>query len=160
MKRLLPLALLLASCDPAPTGAGLPMGVDIRGIAPQDVNAVQITVLSNATAFLCSDLVKACLKSKVKPSDMVPITGEDGQQHTALRVKVDPEKLMAQGETIKIQVSAGTNYMVVAEVLAADARLLASGCEVAQELEEGDNAPLVIRALPLEPIPACDPRID
>lgn len=164
MKRLTLLLVALSACGPElSASARLPAGVEIRGLLPEQIGAVQITVLSNANARFCGDLVKTCLNQKITVGeDTVPVRGADGKDHNAIRESgFTPESLTGQGVTFDISVAAGTNYMVVAEILSGDAKLLASGCEVRDEVSEGNgNSPLVIRAQPLDPVPACDPRID
>jgi hypothetical protein len=165
MKRLALVLLTLASCgsDSAAGSASLPAGIEIQGVTAEQVGAVQITVLKNATNFICGDIVRTCLNQKIKVgTDTVPVTGSDGKERSAFReTGFTASQLLSDGVTFDISIPAGTNYMVVAEILSADAKLLASGCEVRQEVVEGDgNAPLVIRAQPLDPVPTCDPRID
>ncbi|MGI5863348.1 MAG: hypothetical protein ACOX6T_15005 [Myxococcales bacterium] len=164
MKRLALLLVALSACGPELTeGARLPAGVEIRGLLPEQIGAVQITVLSNANARFCGDLVKTCLNQKIEVGkDTVPVRGADGKDRNAIRESgFTPESLSGEGVTFEISVPAGTNYMVVAEILSADSKLLASGCEVRDEVVEGTgNSPLVIRAHPLDPVPECDPHID
>jgi hypothetical protein len=167
MKRLPLLLLALSACGAQPGDeVRLPAGIEIVGLLPEEVGAVQITVLANATAFLCGDIVKTCLNQKIAVgTDTVPIRGADGKERNALReTGFTAQKLTTEGLSFEISIPAGTNYMVVAEILssgASDAKLLASGCEVRQQVIKGeDNEPLHIRAQPLDPVPSCDPRID
>jgi len=160
MKRLLVLiASVLSGCG-SDGAASLPAGVEIHGLVAEDIRAVQITVLANATSYLCSDFVKTCLKDKIADKTLVPIRGAAGKEVRALRVELSTHKLLGEGETFTVTIEPGTEYMVVAEVLSKQGRLLASGCEVRQEVAEGDNAPLVIRAMPILPEPTCDPFIE
>ncbi|MBI5543580.1 MAG: hypothetical protein HY901_06805 [Deltaproteobacteria bacterium] len=172
MKHALLWALLipaLLSCGaPSEGGAGgLPMGVEIRGLAPNDVDTVQITVLAHGTAYLCGELARTCLRTRVVGadgsfiSDVLLLKDADGREHHALRFKVQTSQLFAaEGQTFQLRLPSGTNYMVVAEVLSPSGGLLASGCGVVAQVNDEDNAPLVVETSVLEPVPACDPRID
>jgi hypothetical protein len=159
------LCTLAISCGPDGPADGVSVSVDIHGLAPADVGAVQITVLKNATAYICSDLVRSCLKQRIDiPSDrvsdkVVPVEN-DGAKKNALRIAADGAALLGGGQQITLKVASGTNYMVVVEVLSPSAALLASGCEVLPVAQEGNNPPLVLRAQAFSTPPACDPRID
>lgn len=154
--------LLLSSCGADPGPAHLPLGIAIHGLAPESIARVQIAVLANGQSFLCGEITKTCLRSQVEDSALVPIRGEDGRDLRAVRLAVDTAQLLgSKGQTFTVSIPAGTHYMVVAEVLSVEAKLLASGCGVLAEVAGGDDNPaMIIQARAPATAPACDPRID
>jgi len=157
---------LLAGCGDTDLGDGarLPAGIEIRGLEAKDVGAIQLTVLNNATSYMCSP---TCLVSRIKKpdgtfSDIVRIKGDDGKEKNALRMKLDGTKLLsADGQTLTLDMPTGTNRMIVAEILSADeTKLLATGCAVLAQVNKGTNPAVTVRATVIDPAPTCDPRID
>jgi hypothetical protein len=158
MRRANTVALVLASCAAAPELP--PISLELSGIAPSEVGAVQVTVLGNAQRYVCREIISTCLAGQKATADIVPIRGPDGVDRRSLRVKLTSSRVLGEGEPVTLDLPAGSHYMVVAEVLSTDeTKLLASGCDVRSEVPGGDNPPLAIRAAALEPIPACDPQI-
>jgi hypothetical protein len=162
------LLLFGLSCGPGSDSPRLPMGVDIQGLTAADVGAIQFTVLTNGSSYLCGDLTASCLRSKVvKPdgsfiSDVVKLKDDSGQEHNALRFKVadGTQLLTPSGQTFELHMPEGTNLMVVVEVLSPDAKLMANGCGIVAQVSKGDNTPLVVVTNALPAPPDCDPRID
>lgn len=165
MRRRLGLLLLLAGC--APAGDGLPLGVSLQGLSAADVDQLQITVLRQGTAYVCATMTATCLRSRIfRPdgstsADLVKVSLEGGTEGRAARVKLDPARVTgAEGQTLELRLASGTDYLVVAEVLSAAGRVVASGCNVVGAVSSGDNAPITITATAKDPVPDCDPLID
>ena len=152
-------ALLALSCG-GERQVDVGAAIEIRGVNPGEIGAVQLAVIGNAQKYQCRDLLKSCLSTNTAAlADLVPIRGDDGVDHRVLRVKAG-DVVLAGGTTIKLNLPAGSNYMVVAEVLSLDeSHLLASGCDLRQDVPKGDNPGLTLVARPQDPAPTCDPRL-
>lgn len=161
-----PLAAALASaaCGTGADGARVGAAIAISGVQPSQVATVQLTVLANGQRFNCDQLKRTCLAQQIDPAkDAVPLRGADGKDHRAMRFQLSGERLLGSGgDTATLTLPPGTNYLIVAEVLAASGPqwLLASGCEIRDVVTSGDNPALNILASALAPIPSCDPHID
>lgn len=164
MKRLALLPLLLAGCGPS---EGLPLGVAIQGLAADDLSQAQVAVLKRGTAYVCRDVTATCLRSRIaRPdgtfsADLVEVRFEGGAQGRAARVPLDPAKVTGSaGQTLKLHVAAGTDYLIVVEVLNSANRVVASGCNTLGTVSSGENDPVQIDAVAKNPVPDCDPLID
>lgn len=161
MKRLvLATSLLVATaCGGEDPIATAPLGLDIRGIAPESLGYVQIVVLAPAQNHVCNTVRANCLAT-VPDADFVPIrTGEREQR--ALRVPITASAFDAEGQRIEVRVPQGTNYMFVAQALSSDGTaLLGAGCEVVANVVEGDNPPVLVQVRELTPEPTCNPSLD
>ena len=171
MRRPLTLALALAACGgpEAEPSSQVPLGIEIRGLTATEVGAVQLTVLSHAVSYNCTELRTTCLRSRVlQPDgspigDLVPLKDAHGVEHRALRFGVDGAALLSgAGQTFQARMPPGQNYLLVAEVLSKDspAKLLASGCNVVAQVDSGDNRGVQVQTIALASPAECKVEID
>ncbi|MFN7132931.1 MAG: hypothetical protein ACK4N5_12690 [Myxococcales bacterium] len=157
MRRLVVVLLACAGCG-APGDASAPLGVDIRGVAPESLGFVQVVVLARAANYTC-DAVNANCLATVPDADIVRQRVGSAEEK-ATRVAINSAQATGQGQTLSVQVPSGTNYLFVAQALSTDGRrILAAGCEPVANIVEGENTPVLIRVRDLNPVPACDPTL-
>ncbi len=160
-------ALTYSACGAGAGGDGarVSAAIAVSGLQASAIASVQLTVLANGQRFNCDQLRSTCLSASPQvdlSKDAVPLRGADGKDHRALRFDLSGDRLLASGDSATLTLPPGTNYLVVAEVLAASGPpwLLASGCEVRDVVTSGENPALNIVASALTSSPTCDPHID
>jgi hypothetical protein len=172
MKNLWPVLACACACCGGSAGTGL--GIEIQGLSASDIGAIQITVLSHGNLYGCDKLTSTCLSAQVADAegnvtntDVVVQKDSSGKDTHSLRVPLtDASALTGSGLTVDLTLGSGTNFLVIAEVLAKDdgvngqLPVLASGCVPVSELDDGDNKPLNVTAVAKATPPPCDGRIN
>lgn len=167
-RRWLLLAPLLAggfsACGgPAGPGAKLDFALAMSEVVSSQTAGFQVAVLAHGDSYDCQQIQSTCLRTnpKVASSDLVPLTGSDGQSHSALffpnALQSAPDGQSAQQE-VAVTLAPGKGYLVVVEAISdGTPTVVGNACYFLPNLESGDdNLLAVIR--PLSPSPSCDPR--
>ncbi|WP_426753261.1 hypothetical protein [Myxococcus sp. Y35] len=154
LRLLSPLLLLaLPACGPdaAPAGRfGLALTME-RAVA-DDVQALQVAVLTRGSSRSCTEIQRTCLSAQVKRDELVVLEDAQGREGRALRFPVDLASLQAGGSLeLAVDVPVGRDYALVIEAITTGTTpgFLGSSCNYLREVNAGDNAPLIAAPLTL-----------
>ncbi len=163
MKKLALATLLsLSACGPQSDAPQFPIELYVSAALRDEIQAFQLSLVTNGTGLDCVAVQKACIKDQVEPSRFVPLKNAAGATVNAVSVSLD--ELMAgspstQDVSLK-DLPLGKDFALVVEAVSTDAtpRLAGSSCTYIRELTAGTNPTASVRIGKLDPRPACDPR--
>ncbi len=162
---LLVLGLTLgAGCGPSEpplTGArfGLELTLD-RAIAGQ-LGAFQVVVLPNGQSRNCTELQRTCLRTQVKQDELLVLRDSSGRELRALRLPANVQGTTIRSQELMLEVPVGRDYALVIEALSTDnpPRFLGSSCNYLQEVNTGQNEPVLTAPMTLAE-GSCNPSFD
>lgn len=150
MKRALLLALLLASCGPAPSGPELPIALTVENVVPSSVATLQVVLAAPSSRFDPLSHPQQCVKGWIPADEALQLTGSDGKQH--------PSQVIALSGTGKqtVQITGippAKQVLLYVEALTADKKLVAQGFKAPiSELTSGENAAISLTLTGFAPV--------
>lgn len=154
--------LLLAACGPGHDAPAFPIELVVSAALRDDIQAFQLSLVTNGSALDCVTVQKSCIKDQVDAARFVPLKDASGKSAPSLSFPLDT--LMSgspstQDVSLK-ELPVGRDFALVVEAVSTDAtpRLAGSSCNYLRELTVGNNAAVSARIEKLDPRAPCDPR--
>jgi hypothetical protein len=155
---------LAAGCgpaEPAPSEARFGLELSVSQDVARRLGAFQVVVLPNGQSRDCTALQRTCLRTQVKADEPLVLRDSSGRELRALRLPANVQGTTIRTQDLMVEVPVGRDYALVIEALSTDnpPRFLGSSCNYLQEVNTGQNEPVLTAPMTLAE-GSCNPSFD
>jgi hypothetical protein len=155
---------LAAGCgpvEPASSGARFGLELYVDAAVTGQLGSFQVVVLPNGQSRDCTTLQRTCLRTQVKADEPLVLRDSSGRELRSLRLPANVQGTTIRTQDLMVEVPVGRDYALVIEALSMDtpARFLGSSCNYLQEVNAGQNEPVLAAPITLTD-GTCNPSFD
>ena len=157
-------SVLTAGCgpgEPDASAARFGMELTVEQAVVGQLGAFQVVVLPQGQSRDCTQIQRTCLRTQVKADEPLVLRDSSGRELRALRVPANVQGTTIRTQNLEVEVPVGRDYALVIEALSSDLppRFLGSSCNYLQEVNAGQNEPVLAAPITLTD-GDCNPSFD